>query len=431
MSLWRDTVQMPAFEPLCGDAKTDVLVIGGGMAGLLCAHMLRRCGVDCAVAEAGAVCGGVSAGTTAKITSQHGFIYDRLLRSFGAERTRMYYEANEAALAQYRELCAGMDCGFEEQDAVTYTLRGARRAERELKALGSIGAAAEWARGLPLPFAVDGAVRFRRQAQFHPLRFASHIARGLRVWERTPVRSISGRWALTPRGRIRAERFIVATHFPFINTHGAYFLKMYQHRSYVLALEGAQAAGGMYVDEAQDGLSFRDSHGLLLLGGGGARTGKHSGGWELLCATARDYWPDARERYRWAAQDCLTLDGAPYIGQYAPRTPRLLVATGFGKWGMSSSMVAAMLLSDMVRGIKNPYAPAFSPQRSILRPQLAANAAEAAASLITPTAPRCPHMGCALRWNPQERSWDCSCHGSRFDEDGTLINDPAQRGLKK
>ena len=205
---------------------------------------------------------------------------------------------------------------------------------------------------------------------------------------------------------------------------------MYQRRSYVLALENAADVAGMYVDEAEDGLSLRNAGELLLLGGGGHRTGGQGGGWKELKRCAARYYPASRERARWAAQDCMTLDGVPYVGPYSARTQGLYVATGFNKWGMTSSMAAAMLLGDLVTGRENPWAPVFSPSRTILRPQLAVNAAEAVLSLLKPARPRCPHMGCALKWNPQERTWDCPCHGSRFTREGRLIDNPATGDLK-
>lgn len=141
--------------------------------------------------------------------------------------------------------------------------------------------------------------------------------------------------------------------------------------------------------------------------------------------------PGAKEVCRWATQDCMTLDGVPYIGQYSKRTPNLYVATGFNKWGITSSMVASMVLCDLVQGRENPYADIFSPSRTMLRPQLFINGFEAAVNLLTPTKPRCPHMGCALKWHPQEHSWDCPCHGSRFADDGKLLDNPATGDLKK
>ena len=430
-SLWGQNVKMPAFPALEGEIRTDVLVIGGGLTGLLCARELTEAGVDCVLAEAETVGGGTTANTTAKITAQHGLIYHKLLRRFGRDKARLYYEAQQTALEHYRELGRTVACDFEETDNYIYTTDRPQRLEKELEALAEIGAEADFVRDLPLPIPTAGAVRFPRQARFHPLKFAAGLVPGLRIYEHSPVQSFDGRGFHTPRGRILPQKTIVASHFPFLNKHGAYFLKLYQHRSYVLALEGAPLPEGMYLDESGDGWSFRTYQGLLLLGGGGHRSGKKGEGWKGLERLAREHYPGARERFRWAAQDCMSLDGMPYIGPYGRSTPGLFVATGFNKWGMTSAMVSARLLCDLVQGKDNPWAELFDPARSMLRPQLAGNAAEALLSLLTPTRPRCPHMGCALKWNPRERSWDCPCHGSRFGEGGELLQGPATGDMKK
>lgn len=428
-SLWLSTAPLPTFSPQDGDISTDVLIIGGGLAGLLCAFFLRRAGVNCVVIEADTICSGVTGGTTAKITSQHGLFCHKLLRRFGAERARLYLEANQAAVAQYRDLCSSIDCDFAEADSYVYSTDHPEKLDEELSALQSLGFPAEYTADLPLPFSTAGAVRFPRQARFHPLKFVSSFARDLNILEHTRALSYDGQAVVTDRGRITASKIVVCTHFPLFNKHGSYFIKLYQSRSYVLALEGPPYLSGMYVDEADKGLSFRSHENLLLLGGGGHRTGKPGGGWAELARFAQTYYPDAREQFRWAAQDCMTLDGIPYIGPYSARTPDLLVATGFNKWGITSSMVAAILLTDLVRERENPWASVFTPSRTMLRPQLLVNSAESALHLVTPTVPRCPHMGCALKWNPQEQSWDCPCHGSRFTGGGELLDNPANGGL--
>ena len=423
---------MPAFEPLQGDTKTDVLIIGGGMAGLLCGYYLRQAGVDYRLIEANTVCSGVTGCTTAKITSQHGLVYDKLLRRFGMEITRLYYEANEAALARYRELCSGMDGDFEEKDSYVYARDDFRKLDRELSALEKIGASAQFAEKVGLPIPTVGAIRFPRQAQFHPLKFASEIAKNQRIFEHTRALSYEGNHVIqTNHGKIRAEKIIVATHFPLFNKHGSYFLKLYQHRSYVLGLENGPDVAGMFVDESKTGLSFRNYGNNLLLGGGSHRTGKQGGNWEELLSFAKQHYPDSKACYKWATQDCMSLDDVPYIGQYSPNTPGIFAASGFNKWGMTGAMTAAMLLCDQIQGRDNQYAPVFSPSRSILRPQLLCNALESTVNLLTPTKPRCPHMGCALKWNRQEPSWDCPCHGSRFDAQGKLLQNPANGDMKQ
>ncbi len=423
--LWTQTAHIPGFDPLQSDLKTDVLIVGGGLAGLLCAYLLSQEGVDYALIEADRLCGGITKNTTAKITAQHGLIYDRLIRRFGIEKSRLYLQANQTALERYRALCRTMDCDFEEKDAFVYSADGRKEIDKELAALDRLGFAADFAAEIPLPFPVAGAVRFKRQAQFHPLKFSAALAPGLRIFEHTKMLELAPGRAVTTGGSITAKKMIIATHFPVLNKHGGYFLKLYQHRSYVLALKNATDVGGMYISGGKDGLSFRNAGDLLLLGGGGHRTGKQGGGWQVLRRFAADHYPGAQEVAFWAAQDCMSLDGVPYIGQYSKGTPGLYVATGFNKWGMTSAMTAAMILTDLVLERDNPYAPAFAPSRSILHPQLAVNGLESICGLMAPTVPRCPHMGCALKYNPQEHSWDCPCHGSRFGEDGSLIDNPA------
>ena len=426
-SVWQETF-LPQFDRLDGDIKTDVLIIGGGMAGVLTAYFLQQRGVKYVLAEKDRICSHNTQNTTAKITAQHGLIYHKIVKSYGMEAAKKYLEVNTAALNKYADLCRNIDCRFEYKDNYVYSSNG-KKLEKELEALSRIGYNAELCENLPLPVETAGAVRFRNQAQFDPLKFVSHIAQGLNIRENTFVREMVGNTAVTDRGKITADRVVCATHFPFINKHGAYWLKLYQHRSYVIALENAQDVGGMYVDESDSGLSFRNYGGLLLMGGGGGRTGKNNGGWELLRDFAGKYYPEAKEKYHWAAQDCMSLDSMPYIGKYGRRTSDFYVETGFNKWGITSSMVSAMIVSDMLCCVENEYEDIFRPSRIVLHPQLALNAAESVTNLVLPARKRCPHLGCSLKWNKIEHSWDCPCHGSRFDENGRVLDNPANGNI--
>ena len=428
--IWSENVQFPSFPKLDGKKKTDVLIIGGGLAGILCAYFLKQKGVDYILAEGGKICSGTTAGTTAKITAQHGLIYHKLLKSLGKEQSAMYLKANLSALSEYNKICKNIDCDFEIKDNYVYSLDDLSLLEKEFSALSRLGFKSYLVKNVSLPFKTAGAVKFSNQAQFNPLKFAAAICKDLNILENTFVREIRNNKAFTDSGKIEAKKIIIATHFPFMNKHGSYFIKMYQHRSYEIALENAPQLNGMYVDESKKGLSFRNYGEYLLLGGGSHRTGKKGGNWAELRDFASRYYPNAHEKYYWAAQDCMSLDGIPYIGHYSKRMNDLYVATGFNKWGMTSSMVSAMLLSDMVIGKKPDWAEVFDPSRSILKPQLALNSFEAVVNLLTPTAKRCPHLGCALKWNSAEHSWDCPCHGSRFSKDGILLENPSTGNLK-
>ncbi len=429
-SIWTDRIELPHFERLEGDKKTDVLIIGGGMAGILCAWHLQQAGVDYCLVEADTICSGITKNTTAKITSQHGLIYQKLIKEFDMEMAGLYLRANEMAIEQYRRICQNIKCDFEEKDAYVYSTRSELLLERELEALRKIGYPSELVSETGLPMPIKGAVKFAHQAQFHPLKFAAGVAKALNIYEHTKVMELGKHMAKTEYGEITAKNIIVATHFPMNNKHGMYYLKMYQSRSYVLALEGADQVHGMYIDEKENGLSFRNYGEWLLLGGGGHRTGKKGGGFSALLEAAKTYYPNAKVYRQFATQDCMTLDQVPYIGKYGSHTEGLYVAAGFNKWGMTTSMIAAMVLKDQILDGESMYAKLYNPQRTMMRTQLWLNAAEATANLLSFGKKRCPHMGCTLKWNAEESTWDCPCHGSRFEKNGEVIDNPASDDLK-
>ena len=431
LSLWESTAQRLEFPKLRGNTHTDVLIIGGGIAGILCGYKLKNAGIDCVIAESDKICRGVTAGTTAKITVQHGAVFNKLINEFGTDKAGLYLKANEKALLEYKELCKNTDCDFKETDSYIYSLNNRRKIEKEVTAINKIGGNAEFCETTELHFNIAGAVKMSGQAQFNPLKFLNSIAKDLTIYENTAVKELKGLTAVCDSGEIKAQKIIVSTHFPIINKNGSYFLKMYQKRSYVSAFLGAKPLDGMYRDESEKGFSFRSAGKFIIIGGESKRTGKKSGGWEQIRSFAEKYYPDATPKYNWAAQDCITLDGVPYIGNYSANTPDLYVATGFNKWGMTSAMVAAEILTDLTMGKKNEFAEVFSPSRHILRKQLVFNATSAVCGLVYPTIRRCPHLGCALKWNKNEHSWDCPCHGSRFSEEGKLLNTPATGGINK
>lgn len=429
-SIWAESSGLPKFDSLKGDIKTDVLIVGGGMAGILCAYRLHHSGIDYTLIEADTIADGVTRNTTAKITSQHGLIYSKIFKSFGEEKAYLYWEANENAIENYRILAKTVDCDFEIKDNYIYSLSCKKKIENELKALEKLNIPSEFTTKTELPFSIDGAVKFKNQAQFNPYKFIKGIVNNLNIYEHTHAVEFIGNTVITEHGKIFAQNIIIATHFPIINKHGGYFLKMYQHRSYVTAVKNAANLNGMYLCESENGLSFRSYDNFLLIGGGGHRTGKHSNGWSDTDAFINKYYQNSEIYCKWATQDCITLDGIPYIGRYGRRTHNLYVATGFNKWGMTSSMVAASLLTNIIKGKDDPLIQVFSPSRTLLRKQLIINGFESTTNLLKLTKPRCPHLGCALKWNSIERSWDCPCHGSRFSVKGELLDNPSTDNIK-
>ena len=474
-SIWSQTCSIGRRPPLRGHLKTQAAVVGAGMAGVLTAYALQQAGLSVVVLEAGRIAGGQTQNTTAKITSQHGLIYSRLIQSFGEETARRYAKANQDAVRAYQDLIdvQGISCDWEERCAYLYG-PDVTVLQEEAEAARRLGLPASFTREVSIPIPHDGAVCFEGQAQFHPLKFLKVLADQLTIYEQSRVLTAEGDLLTTELGSVQAEHIVFACHFPFVNFPGMYFARMHQERSYVLALQGAPPVDGMFLGVGRDTFSLRTYGELLLLGGGGHRTGENTEGgrYDLLRRKAREWFPQSQETAHWSAQDCMPPDHVPYIGPYSSSHPGWYVATGFQKWGMTSSMVSALLITGLITEGKSPWEQAFTPQRfnpSASARTLMRDTAQAAKGLarkfLTPprediealprghggvveydgekvgvykdeageafiVSVRCPHLGCQLEWNPDEKSWDCPCHGSRFDFRGRLIDNPAQEGLE-
>ena len=238
-SVWSEFPKSVQFPALSENKSTDVLIIGGGIAGILCAYKLKNAGVNCMLAEAGEICGGITKNTTAKITLGHGLIYDKMIRRFGEDKAWLYAKAQQSAIGEYARLCGNNDCDYEIRDNYVYSLHDHQKIKNEIAALHQIGVKAEYAAADELPIKSAGAVRVKEQAQFHPLKFLYAIARDLPIYEHTKVRELMPYKAITNHGEITFKKLIIATHFPVLNKHGLYPLKLYQHRSYVIALKNA------------------------------------------------------------------------------------------------------------------------------------------------------------------------------------------------
>ena len=474
-SVWGESCEFGKRQVLNKDIETDILIIGAGIAGILTAYMLKQNGRDVVLIDADKVAGGNTKNTTAKITSQHDLIYDKLISEFGEEKARQYAKANELAIKKYKEIIKErkIDCDFEEKSAYVYSLNEIENIKKEIEAAKKVGINAEFVEKANLPFKIKGAIKFNNQAQFNPLKFLKDISKDLTIYENTRALEIKDKLVITNKGEITANNIVVATHYPIMNTPGYYFLKMHQERSYVIALENVDDIDGMYIDVDKDGYSFRMYKDLLLLGAIKQRTGENEigGSYDALRRVAKDLYPKSKEKYIWSAQDCMTIDGIPYIGKYSDETPNIYVATGFNKWGMTSSMVSAMIISDMILGKENDFSEIFSPKRFDLSASInnvAKDISETAKNFIAQkisipsstiehiknghagiveyngekvgvyknnegkefiVSTKCPHLGCQLHWNADELTWDCPCHGSRFDYEGRLIGGPATKDL--
>ena len=474
-SVWSEGCKFRKREGLKGDIKTDVLIIGAGMVGILTGYMLKQSGKEVVLIDAAEVVSGNTKNTTAKITSQHSLIYHKLISEFGEEKARQYAKANELAIKKYKEIIKEekIDCDFEEKSAYIYSLNEIDTLKEEVEAANKVGINAEFVEKVKLPFEIKGAVKFNNQGQFNPLKFLKDISKDLSIYENTRAIEIKENLVITNKGKITANHIVVATHYPIMNVPGYYFLRMHQERAHVIALENVNDIDGMYIDANNDGYSFRSYKNLLLLGGIKQRTGENEkgGNYDKLRKVAEKLYPESKEKYHWSAQDCMTIDSIPYIGRYSDDTPNIYVATGFNKWGMTSSMVSAMIISDMILENENDFSEIFSPKRfdlSLSINNLTKDIGETAKNFIAQkiyipsskiehiknghagiveyngekvgvyknnegkefiVSTKCSHLGCQLHWNADELTWDCPCHGSRFDYKGRLIGSPATKDL--
>lgn len=439
-SIWDESCEFDKREELKGDIKTDILIIGAGITGILIGYFLKQSGREVVLIDKSEIARGNTRNTTAKITSQHDLIYNTLIEEFGEEKAKQYAYANELAIKKYEEIIKErkIDCDFEKVPAYIYSLNETDKIIKEVEAAKKLGIDAEFI-----------------------------------IYENTRAIKIEENLVSTDKGNIIANHIVIATHYPIMNAPGYYFMKMHQERSYVIALENANSIEGMYIDYEKQGYSFRNYKGLLLLGGISQRTGENESGgsYDKLRKFAKEIYPNSKEKYHWSAQDCITIDGIPYIGRYSDSTPNIYVATGFNKWGMTSAMVSAMIISDLILGNDNNFSEIFSPKRfdlSLSINNIANDLVETAKNFIAQkisipsseidhiknghagiveyngqkvgvykdkkgkefiVSTKCAHLGCELHWNADELTWDCPCHGSRFDYKGNLIDSPAVKDI--
>jgi glycine/D-amino acid oxidase-like deaminating enzyme/nitrite reductase/ring-hydroxylating ferredoxin subunit len=491
-SMWNASVPVTHFPPLTENIFVDTAVLGGGIAGLTTAFLLKAAGQTVAVIEAGRIASLVSGHTTAKITSAHGVIYSEITRKFNKEAAQLYGEANEAAIEQVAQMIKKMAifCEFERTRAYTFAEKEENREQikAEVEASKNAGLPAFYSAHLDLPFKTHGAVCFENQAMFHPKKYLVALAKlipdaGSHVFEETRATGVKEGepcQVITEKGLLTAKNVVIATHFPFV-MEGAFYNKIYPRQTYLMALRiKEKAPEGMYYGVGASPYTLRphvhQTGEVLLIGGENHKTG-HGGNikdhYLKIYEFARKNFSVESVVYFWTSQDNVTMDRIPYIGRLTSGSKYLYLATGFQGWGMTSGTLSGMILKDLITGKKNKWSELFDSTRtSPLKPaekfisenievtkDFESGGLKKADTNITSLKPAeggiyemnndrtavykdssgklhshasvCTHRGCILQWDNAEKTWDCPCHGSRFQYDGEVLYGPALKPLEK
>ena len=493
-SYWIDSTKNNAtFEKLAQDIACDVCIIGAGLFGLTTAYYLAKKGLKVVIIDKQEVGTHTSGHTTAKITSQHGLIYDYLIQSYNTNFAQKYLNANQEAIANIKNIIdsENIECDFKYENNYVYTTneQDIEKIKAEVAAMHSLNFDAEFVTKTELPFNTLGAIKFKNQAQFHPRKYMLGLCNSIlqndgQIFTNSTITDVKKDgnyyYSYTHSNKIKSKYVVLASHYPFLKVPGFYFAKMYQVISYVIAIDPkTKLFNGMYISTETPPFSYRTvatpDKELLLVGGYSHKTGEKIDTtfiYNKLEEEAKKYYPDCEILYRWNTQDCVTLDKIPYIGEYSNLMPNMYIGTGFNKWGMTSSNVAANIVTDKILGIENKYEEVFTSTR--LQPvknrwEVRNMIKDTTEGLITdkfkiPTDtldsiekdtgkileinghkigvykdtsgnifavnPICTHLGCILNWNNLDKTWDCPCHGSRFNYMGTNIFDPAINGLE-
>lgn len=461
-SIWKKEKETGRkFRTLEQNIETDICIIGGGITGISTAYYLAKEGKKVVVLEKDQIASKTSGGTTGKITSQHHLFYDYLIHSQNKEFAKLYLKANEKAIQNMENIVKNenIDCDFQRKSAYVWTqnLADLHRIQTEVEAVKSLGKNVKFREEIEILGKIEGAIEFENQAQFHPVKYVEGLAQcilqnGGEIYENTKVENYEKNgdgFILTAEAngeerKISAKIIVVATRYPIFNVPGFYFLKMYQELEYGIAVETDVELQGMYVSCEVPTISFRgyEENGkkYVLIVGNGHKTGEkvENNGFEILENFAKTYFPEKPIVYRWNAEDTIGLDKIPYIGAYSEVRENMYVATGFKKWGMSSSNVAANLITDKIMGRENPYEAIFNSTR--FQPfknheEMKNMLKEAGENIIMPRLKGekgkkyCAHLGCEVSWNDVTKTWDCPCHGSRYEADGKLIEGPSVHNL--
>ncbi len=424
-SLWLDDVKMSSFPKLSENIKTNVLIIGGGITGILCAYELKKRNIDAIVLEQDTIGKGISKNTTAFITAQHELLYQDIVKNKGYKAAKSYLKLNLKAIDMFKELGRNFDIDYQNCSSIMYSSNSDSKILKEKQILDNLGYKTELIETLPFNnLSIKLGIKFNNQGKLHPLKLINNLAKELIIYEHTRVENLKGNKAYANGKIIEFKKVIIASHYPLVDKVGLYFLKLFQKRSYVVAIKHPPFKD-TYCSIDDNGYYFRCHDNYLLIGGNDRNTGK-----QCECTFIDKIKKEFKFKtieYSWSNQDIVTLDQIPYIGKYDYFHKNWYVATGFNLWGFTWAMVSSFVLADMIEGKAGVNL--LDPQRFWLNKQLFINIKNTLKNMLTFRKPRCTHLGVALRYNNLEHTFECPAHGSRFALNGNVLDGPAKKNL--
>ena len=495
-SIWMATANPPSPSPLKESIRTDICIIGAGIAGLTTAFLLGREGRSVVVLDDGMIGGGMTGRTTAHLTNAYDDRYVEIEKLHGAEASRLTADSHSAAIDKIAEIVSRekLDCNFEWVDGFLFgaTPDAVDLLNNELAAAHRAGLTGveKVARAPIESFNTGVALRFPRQAQFHPLQYLDGLARAImrdggRIFGQTHAQKIEGgaeaRVETSHGPMVTAEVIVVATNTP-VNDLVAIHTKQAPYVTYVIGVRVPKGSvtRALYWDTGDPyhylRLQSENGHDVLIVGGEDHKTGQENDGNERFARLehwTRERFPQMGEvEYRWSGQVMEPVDGLAYIGRNPLDDDNVYIATGDSGQGMTHGTIAGMLLTDLIQGRENKWEALYRPSRLRVKslPEYASeniNVAEQYADYVTAgdikseselkpsegaimregiskiavyrddagtvhkLSATCPHLGCVVAWNSTEQTWDCPCHGSRFSANGHVYQGPANSNLSE
>lgn len=426
-SIWSSLNEYPKTNILDKNMKCDVLVIGGGICGVLITYMLSKNKVDTILVEKNKLGSGITKNTTAVLSAQQEILYKDRIKKTNADKAKMFYNANMMAIEEFDNLSKEYSFEFERISSYIYNKNKDNELKEEYEVLKDLGIDAYY-HEIDLPFNAVDAIEFKNQAQINPLKLINELSHVIDYYDNTEIIDIRGNKAFTNGGNeIEFNKVIYATHFPPFKLKGLFSLKMYQKKSYVISFQTDNIIKDSYVGMTDDNIYSRSYKNYLLVGANDIKTGCKNQAFKTVEKYIKSNYVDYKITHKWINQDCITLDDMPYIGKISENE---FVATGFNMWGMTSSMISAVLIKDLITNNKNEYEKLFNPKRVMYMPQLFKNIWNAIKGIVSLKTPRCPHLGSKLVYMDADGTYECPCHGSKFDGDGDIITNPSKKSIK-